>query len=150
MLQLFINVLRKCRTFLRWLWRQEGTPAKRARGLAVGVFSGCFPFFGFQVFIGIGLASVVKGNHLLAAAGTWISNPLTYFPLYWFNYKVGEVFLGEGRYIQIASPLTKTQLWDQGLIFSTRILLGSSIVGLLVGCITGLTSYAFLKSLSNK
>ncbi|MFO0103826.1 MAG: DUF2062 domain-containing protein, partial [Cyanobium sp.] len=56
---------------------------ERARGLAAGIFCGCFPFFGLQTLLGIGLASVLRGNHLLAAAGTWISNPFTYVPLYW-------------------------------------------------------------------
>jgi uncharacterized protein (DUF2062 family) len=69
-----------------WLWRQEGTPGQRARGLAAGVFCGCYPFFGLQIFLSVGVASVVRGNHLLAAAGTLVSNPLTYLPLYWFNY----------------------------------------------------------------
>ena len=146
-----IPILRKffirSRQFCLWAWRQEGTPAKRARGLAVGVFSGCFPFFGFQTFFGIFLASLFKGNHLLAVAGTWISNPFTYVPLYWFNYKVGEVFLGQGSHAQSLGQLTRDQLWDQGLIFSSRILLGSSIVGSLLGLIVGLGFYSLHKSL---
>ena len=78
---------------LQWLWEQEGTPGQRARGLAAGIFCGCFPIFGLQTLAGITLASVVRGNHLLAAAGTWISNPFTYVPLYWFNYRIrGFVF----------------------------------------------------------
>ena len=32
---------------LQWIWAQEGSPACRARGLAAGVFCGCFPFFAF-------------------------------------------------------------------------------------------------------
>ena len=62
---------------LQWLWQQEGTPGQRARGLAAGIFCGCFPIFGLQTLVGIAMASVVRGNHLLAAAGTWISNPFT-------------------------------------------------------------------------
>ena len=80
-----------------WLWRQEGTPAQRARGLAAGVFCGCYPFFGLQIFLSVGVASVVRGNHLLAAAGTLVSNPLTYLPLYWFNYLVGCRLLGPAK-----------------------------------------------------
>ena len=55
---------------------------------------GCFPFFGLQTLLGMALASLVRGNHLLAAAGTWISNPFTYLPLYWFNYNLGCRFWG--------------------------------------------------------
>ena len=137
----------KVRKAFFWLWELKGSPAQRARGVAVGVFSGCFPFFGFQTFFGIFLASLFKGNHLLAVAGTWISNPFTYVPLYWFNYKVGEVFLGQGSHSPSLGQLTRDQLWDQGLIFSSRILLGSSIVGSLLGLIVGLGFYSLHKSL---
>ncbi|KGG13182.1 hypothetical protein EV05_0861 [Prochlorococcus sp. MIT 0601] len=140
-----MNILQKFRDLIVWFWKQEGTPAKRARGLAVGVFSGCFPFFGLQTLIGIFLATIFRANHLLAIAGTWISNPFTYFPLYWLNYRVGEVFVGEGNHLKAFHHLTRKELWDQGLIFSSRILLGSSIVGLITGIISGLTFYAVLK-----
>ena len=73
--------------------QQKGSPLFNAKGLAIGVFSGCFPFFGVQTIIGIFIARLAKGNILLAAIGTWISNPFTYVPLYYFNYKVGSVFL---------------------------------------------------------
>ena len=71
---------------------QNGSPFFNAKGLAIGVFSGCFPFFGFQTLIGVFFAKLAKGNVLLAAIGTWISNPFTYIPLYYLNYKVGSIF----------------------------------------------------------
>ena len=67
----------RLRRGLQWLWEQEGTPGQRARGLAAGVFCGCFPFFGLQIVLSIGVASLARGNHLLAAAGTLVSNPIT-------------------------------------------------------------------------
>ncbi len=129
---------------------QEGTPAQRARGLAVGVFSGCFPFFGFQTIIGVCLASLFKGNHLLAAAGTWVSNPVTYVPLYVFNYKVGSIFLGEGTNLEALNQLSKKELFEQGWLFSSRILLGSSVFGLLLGLLTGVLSYGAFRSISTR
>ena len=72
--------LRRLRQWLLWLWHHEATVGQKARGLAAGVFMGCFPIFGLQTLLGIALASLVRGNHILAAAGTWISNPLTYIP----------------------------------------------------------------------
>ncbi len=137
------------RSFL-WIWRQDGTPAKRARGVAVGVFSGCFPFFGLQTFLGISLASLFRGNHLLAATGTWISNPLTYFPLYWFNYKIGTIVLGESSQIHNFRELLQRDLLNQGWIISSRMLLGSSIVGVLSGLIMGFIAYILFKSLSKE
>ena len=136
--------LRRLRRWLAWLWQQEGTPSERARGLAAGVFSGCFPFFGVQTLLGIALASVVRGNHLLAAAGTWISNPITYLPLYWFNYQVGCCLLGKGQIEFDLSQLNGQDLWTHGWAFSSRLLIGSTIVGATAAALTSAVAYGLL------
>ena len=137
----------KLKNLFFWILKQDGTPAERARGLAVGIFSGCFPFFGLQSLIGICLASVVRGHHLLAAMGTWISNPFTYIPLYLFNYKVGAFFLGKEEILNNLSQLTQKQMWSQGLLISNRILLGSLLVGLFSGLVMGSISYILFKKI---
>ncbi|QNI56649.1 hypothetical protein SynBIOSE41_04194 [Synechococcus sp. BIOS-E4-1] len=114
---------------LQWIWQQEGTPGQRARGLAAGIFCGCFPIFGLQTLVGIALASVVRGNHLLAAAGTWISNPFTYLPLYWFNYRIGALLLGPGREWPGFDALHQEGFNQLGWSVISRLLLGSSITG---------------------
>ena len=123
-----------------WLWAQEGTPAQRARGLAAGVFCGCFPFFGLQILLSIGIASVVRGTHLLAAAGTLVSNPITYVPLYWFNYLVGSTVLGPVASADLGD-VDRSTLWSQGWDFTQRILLGSTLVGSLLALLLGLVSF---------
>jgi len=116
---------------------QNGSPLFNAKGLAIGVFSGCFPFFGFQTLIGVFFAKLAKGNIVLAAIGTWISNPFTYIPLYYFNYKVGSIFLNNSPNNTITKNLVVDDLWKQGSFFSLRLLLGSSCVGLLLALISG-------------
>lgn len=120
-----------------WLWRQEGSHGQRARGLAAGVFCGCYPFFGLQTILGIGLASLVRGNHLLAAAGTWISNPFTYVPLYWFNYQLGTWLLGPGQGWPNFQTLQQQGIWELGWSFTSRILLGSTITGVACAVLIG-------------
>ena len=116
---------------------QNGSPFFNAKGLAIGVFSGCFPFFGFQTLIGVFFAKLAKGNIFLAAIGTWISNPFTYIPLYYFNYKVGSIFLNNFSNNIIEKNLVIDDLWKQGGIFSLRLLLGSSFVGFVLALISG-------------
>ena len=116
---------------------QNGSPFFNAKGLAIGVFSGCFPFFGFQTLIGVFFAKLAKGNIFLAAIGTWISNPFTYIPLYYFNYKVGSFFLNNFSNNIIEKNLVIDDLWKQGGIFSLRLLLGSSFVGFVLALISG-------------
>ena len=135
----------RCRRWMRWIWQQEGSPGQRARGLAAGIFCGCFPFFGLQTLLGIALASVVRGNHLLAAAGTWISNPFTYVPLYWFNYHVGDVLLRGGGAPPAAVTVDKASIWDQGWSFTSRLLLGSSLVGLVLSLGLGVLAWRLFR-----
>ena len=122
---------------LQWLWRQEGSHGRRARGLAAGVFTGCYPFFGLQIVLGVALASLVRGHQVLAAAGTWISNPLTSLPLYWFNYQVGGWLLGTGPGFPSLDQVKENGLWDLGWAFTTRLMLGSTLVGAVSALLLG-------------
>ncbi|MFM7471645.1 MAG: DUF2062 domain-containing protein [Nodosilinea sp.] len=115
--------------YLRFL-RLQGSPEYLARGMASGVFSGCFPLFGLQIIIGVTLATLLRGNRLVAAAATWVSNPLTYLPLFAFNYQVGYWLLGDGTSREL-TPLAGWQAWmDMGTEVSSRLMLGSCVVGL--------------------
>ena len=145
MIRLLQRKLKALRTRFRQILRRQGSPAERARGIAVGVFCGCFPFFGFQTLFGIGLASFVRGNHLLAMLGTWISNPFTYIPLYWFNYKIGSFLFQDGTTFAAFSQLTTKELWSQSTLFSIRVFIGSALVGFFLGLISGSVSYFFFK-----
>ena len=91
--------------------------------------------------VSVGVASLLKGNHLLAAAGTLVSNPLTYLPLYWFNYLVGDQLLGPSAGADTLSSINRSNLWLQGWGFTQRILLGSSLVGLIFAVVSGLVAY---------
>ena len=122
---------------LSFFRHQNGSPFFNAKGFAIGVFSGCFPFFGFQTLIGIFFAKLAKGNIVLAAIGTWISNPFTYIPLYYLNYKVGSIFLNTSSSKAIEKSFVIDNLWKQGRIVSLKLLLGSSCVGLLLALICG-------------
>ncbi len=147
MTDIFYRMTHRARRWLVWLWNLEGTPGQRARGLAAGVFSGCFPLFGLQTLLGFILATLIKGNHLLAVAGTWISNPVTYLPLYWFNYTVGCTFLGDEKGLNDLSHLTWVKLWSQGSMFLERLLVGSTIVGLISSLFVGTITYLSIKNL---
>ena len=121
--------------------QQTGSPFFNAKGIAIGVFSGCFPFFGFQTLFGIFLAKLAKGNIFLAAIGTWISNPFTYVPLYYFNYKVGKIFFKNTPNI-VQKDMVLNDIWKQGSIFSVQLIVGSCFVGLFFALISG--SFIFL------
>ncbi|MBO6973043.1 MAG: DUF2062 domain-containing protein [Prochlorococcus marinus CUG1434] len=139
----------KYKKILSLFRNHNGSPFFNAKGLAIGVFSGCFPFFGFQTLIGVFFAKLAKGNVLLAAIGTWISNPFTYIPLYYLNYKVGSIFFNTSSNEIIEKSLVINDLWKQGRIFSLKLLLGSSCVGLLLALICGSIVF-FINKIKNK
>ena len=145
MVKLLSASRQRLRRWLRWLWSQEGTPGQRARGVAAGVFCGCYPFFGLQTILSIGIASLVRGNHLLAAAGTLISNPLTYVPLYWFNYQLGSWLLGTKTNAAVFNDLNRSNLWQQGWSFTQRLLLGSTVVGAVLALMLGVAAYVIFQ-----
>ena len=145
MVKLLSASRQRLRRWLRWLWSQEGTPGQRARGVAAGVFCGCYPFFGLQTIFSIGIASLVCGNHLLAAAGTLISNPLTYVPLYWFNYQLGSWLLGTKTNAAVFNDLNRSNLWQQGWSFTQRLLLGSTVVGAVLALMLGVAAYVIFQ-----
>ncbi|NJL01540.1 MAG: DUF2062 domain-containing protein [Spirulinaceae cyanobacterium RM2_2_10] len=119
---------RRLRYYYYRFLRLQGSPQAIARGLAAGVFAGCFPIFGFQTLVGIAIAIPARGNKIAAAAGTWVSNPFTYVPIYFFNLRLGERLLGR--------PVDLTGLDGQAADFGTQLLnLGSDVVlTLFLGC----------------
>jgi hypothetical protein len=120
---------RKLRYFYLRFVRLQGSPEYLARGMACGVFSGSFPLFGLQIIIGVAIATVIRGNRIMAAAATWISNPFTYVPFFAFNYQVGQWLLG-GEPTQGFTDLDTLKGWmDMGTEVSVKLMLGSTVVG---------------------
>lgn len=143
------RLTRSCRYWWIRLVRLQRHPIEIARGLAVGVFSGAFPWLGLQIIIAIFLAFCVRGNKIAAAAATWVSNPFTYIPLFLFNYKLGELFLGQGNQAIDSRIFASNQSWAEnwGSLsgkFLLTLFFGSLITGLLASTITYFVSYRLL------
>ncbi|MDJ0633475.1 MAG: DUF2062 domain-containing protein [Xenococcaceae cyanobacterium MO_188.B29] len=137
---------RYCRFWFLRLLRLRGKPKVLSRGLAVGVFAGFFPFFGLQTFIGILLATLFRGSKVAAAAGTWISNPLTYLPIYIFNYKVGRLLLGvKSQPVSQLDLQSFAEFKELGFTFAITLIFGCFVVGLTAGIIAYFASLYFLK-----
>ena len=130
--------------------RLRGKPIILSRGLAVGVFAGCFPFFGLQSFVGVLLATLFRGSKVAAVAGTWISNPLTYLPIYIFNYKVGKFLLRvESQPLGPLNFQSIAQFKELGSTVAITLIFGSFVVGLIAAFITYFSSLYLLR-LKNK
>ena len=65
-----------------------------ARGLAIGMFWAFLPI-PFQMFPAALFCFFARGNLPLALVAVWISNPLTYAPIFYFEYQFGAFLLSE-------------------------------------------------------
>ncbi|MBX2863047.1 MAG: DUF2062 domain-containing protein [Leptolyngbyaceae cyanobacterium MAG.088] len=120
--------------YIRFI-RLRSHPQAIARGLAAGVFAGSYPFFGLQTIIGVAIAAAIRGNKIIAAAGTWISNPLTYVPIYAFNYQVGRWLLRQSTEISFANS-SPNEWMSLGLDITVTLLIGSTVVGITLAIIS--------------
>jgi len=153
----WVRIYRK--RFLINLRKLKGEPGNLARGLAIGVFAGCFPFFGVQSLIGVVLAATFRCSKVAAIAGTWISNPLTYIPIFVFNFKVGKLLLGvqsisskEVNFESLSSFMQfgSTFFKESGSTFAIVLLTGCLVVGSALAVITYFVSLPLFKRLQRK
>ena len=79
--------------YLRFI-RLRGAPHELALGIAFGIFAGMMPIMPFQIALAVTLALLSKGSKITAALGTWVSNPLNWYFLYFYSYKIGASILG--------------------------------------------------------
>ncbi len=147
MMTIMRSLLKRWHKFWLRLLSLETSPKQLARGLAVGVFAGFFPLFGFQTIIGVFLAILFSGNKIAATAATWVSNPFTYIPIYWFNYQVGSLLLGGDK----LDPLVVTgKTWQEVLEVllerSYILFFGCLVVGLIAAIATYFISLHFILS----
>ena len=130
----------------RYLRTLKGDPQCLARGLAVGVFAGSFPFFGIQSLIGVLLAIIFRGSKVAAVMGTWVSNPLTHIPIFIFNFRVGKLLLGVESISSRQINYESLQAWRElGFTFTIVLLLGCLVVGTVLGIISYFVGLACFK-----
>lgn len=99
-------------------------------GIAIGIFCAFLPM-PFQMVPAIFIATALGGNLPLALLCVWISNPLTWVPLYTPCYLIGARLLGL-EFI----PVDQISMLDVGLHY-VALWLGC----LLVGTVLALTSH---------
>ena len=102
-----------------------------AGGVAVGLFCAFLPLPG-QIPLAALLAVALKGNLILAAGATWISNPITYFPMFYFNYRVGSALIGHPGEVPELDFTFDSIMQNLGAI-GVPLTVGSLLLGLTAG-----------------
>lgn len=85
-------------TLLRYVLSLDDTAHHIALGTTMGMFIGLTPTVGIQMAIVIAVYYIClpffRFNCKAAIVTVYISNPLTMVPLYWFDYRVGQLVFG--------------------------------------------------------
>lgn len=119
-----------------WIWIRNlltvrDTPEALARGLAVGFFFGVSFLWGLQIVLAVLASYLVRGNKVVAAAMTAVSNPITSLPLYSFCYFVGHLILGgNDKHPDFALVHSLEGFLALGPRFFATMLIGTTLIGL--------------------
>lgn len=121
------------KTFLRNLAGLDDSSHKIALGLALGIFIGFLPIMGIQMAVVLPFAILFRGNKTAAIGGVWVSNPVTFIPIYYMNYKVGLLLSDYHRmtwehFTELFQTLNLASLVQLGKEMLYPLILGSFIV----------------------
>jgi uncharacterized protein (DUF2062 family) len=117
--------LQRVRDIWTLLWKEHTTPREIGLAVAMGVFVGCTPAFGFHGWIALGLATLFRLNRIWSWAGSRISNFLIY-P--WIA--IGEIELGHFLRFGDHMRLTEKEVMSQRGKLIVDWLIGSLPVGI--------------------
>ena len=146
------------RTLLRAILMLDDSSHSIALGTAVGMFIGMTPTVGIQMILVVLFAfctsRFLRFNRTAALITVYVSNPITAVPIYWFNYKVGALFIaGSFSYDTFAKVLEFSgfvEWWETIVALFVEIgaplIVGSLIVASLSACIAYPTMFWLLKS----
>jgi uncharacterized protein (DUF2062 family) len=118
--------------------RIEGEgPVREAAALGLGMFIGCTPFYGFHLLICYGVGRVAGLNRLKMILASNISNPLFSPFLVLSELQIGS-WVRRGTFHDLTlEAMRRTQAWS----FGADLLLGSLVVGCVLGLLTATITY---------
>lgn len=133
----------------------DDTPHRIALGVAIGIFVTWTPTIGLQMIITILLATLLKANKFVGVPFVWISNPVTFVPIYGPNYWLGATMMGKdpgSRWQALFAAaetggnwIERTGHWFESIMpIFWELWLGSLVVSLVLGIITYFLMYRLI------
>ena len=158
----FRKILNKIKHFILYsVLHVDDTPHSIALGIALGIFVAWTPTLGFQMLLVLLLTAIFHANGRVALPFVWISNPFTffiiYFPNFWLGHHLLSLFIDRSnanfdRALQsLHSPIQAVLSFFQGttpqqlrnflLENSLDLWIGSIIMGLFLGSVSYILSF---------
>ncbi len=134
--------------YLRFI-RLRGGSHELALGMAFGIFAGMMPIVPIQTAVAVALAIFFKGSKITAAVGTWVSNPLNWPFLYYYNHKLGAFLLGLPENSEVfSSVMIAIKSGEKWMAIAGKILGAGGVSlaafllgGLIMGIVLSVPSY---------
>lgn len=130
-----VGFIRQVKLRLVRFVRLRGLPEEIAKGVALGIFIGMTPTFGFQMAIALFFAYLLKENRLAAVLGVWITNPVTAPFIYAIEYEMGRIIMSLPR-VQLPEELTVKAYAVLGWDILFPMWVGGIISGLILGSLS--------------
>lgn len=136
------------RVLLRSILMLDDSAHSIALGTAIGMFIALTPTVGIQMLMVVCVAFLTRPlfrfNQVASLITVYISNPLTIVPIYWFDYKVGTLFVGgsltQKDFARILEFEGFSGWWETVkqllLEVGSPLIIGSLVVGTFFGLIT--------------
>ena len=138
---------RKLRDWFVHLLHLDDSAHRIAFGVAIGVFIALTPTMGIQMALTILVATLLGANKVSGVPMAWITNPLTAFPVYSFNYLVGRALVGGPGLKEIEAAMVAAvdpglgwgglarAWWSLMLHGAAPLWAGCALVGLVAGAL---------------
>jgi len=131
--------------FLENVLESNDPNARKATSIALGVFVGISPFWGFQTIIVIALAVLFKLNKAIAFAFSNVSfPPLIPFVIYG-SLKIGSYFITSNKPLLLNMDMTLADIQKN----ITQYLVGSFVLATILAVLFGIIGYLLLTFMSN-
>ena len=143
----FFNSFKKksSKAFLEeYLIRSHETPHTKAFSVALGVFFGISPFWGFQIWFVLFFAWLFNLNKGLSALVSNISIPPMIPLILFLSYEVGRIWMGNNAVHLVYSNGLSPEVIQKNLL---QYILGSFTLAAICSLLTGMGTYIFVKNL---
>jgi len=134
------------RFFVENVLQSSDSPVKKSLSIALGVFIGIAPFWGFQTVLALGISAALKLNKFIAFAFSNISIPPMIPVIIWMSLKMGIWILNSDTDISYEGLTTDFDFLES----LKEYVIGSFALAFLSAIIFGTLGFVFLKLIEKK
>lgn len=128
--------------FLEEIIQSKESSARKASAIAVGVFMGIFPAWGFQMAIALGLAVLFRLNKFIVLVASNISIPPMIPFIIYGSYQMGSLVMDKPEHITFSDGITVEDIY----INFSQYLIGAILLSIVAGLVAFVVSFVLLKS----